>query len=153
MDESYRLVKPVNGNGDSASSSSRPGHVLVIGATNRPDAIDPAFRRPGRFDCEFGLGVPNEKARVEILRVLTRNLKIEGDLDLKKVARSCPGFVGADLAAVVKKAGILAMKRILSHKKIVFQDNIVKIRGDTHGPVKNWINLASQYCPERRSFL
>ncbi|XP_075493167.1 cell division control protein 48 homolog C-like [Primulina tabacum] len=119
IDETNKLVKPVNGNEDSETSNSRPGHVLVIGATNRPDAIDPALRRPGRFDCEFVLGVPDEKARVEMLKVLTRNLKVEGALDLKKVARSTPGFVGADLAALVKKAGILAMKRILSHKKDV----------------------------------
>ncbi|XP_073144062.1 cell division control protein 48 homolog C-like isoform X2 [Henckelia pumila] len=119
MDESYRMVKPVNGKEDSKSSNSIPGHVLVIGATNRPDAIDPALRRPGRFDYEFGLRVPDENARVEILRSLTRNIKFEGALDLEEVARSTPGFVGADLAFLVKVACIGAVKRLLRPKKDV----------------------------------
>ncbi|KAH6804893.1 cell division cycle 48C [Perilla frutescens var. frutescens] len=108
MDESHRLVKPVD---DDA------GYVLVIGATNRPDAVDPALRRPGRFDREIVLGVPDEVARVEILSVLTSNLKVEGAFDLVKIARSTPGFVGADLAALANKAGNLAMKRIIDKRK------------------------------------
>ncbi|XP_073143307.1 cell division control protein 48 homolog C-like [Henckelia pumila] len=71
-----------------------------------------ALRSPGRFNYEFGLRVPDEKARVEILRSLTRNIKVEGALDLKEVARSTPGFVEADLAFLVKVAHIRAVKRI-----------------------------------------
>ncbi|KAK4490798.1 hypothetical protein RD792_001511 [Penstemon davidsonii] len=118
MDESHRLVKPVDDRADLESSDCRPGYVLVIGATNRPDAVDPALRRPGRFDREIVLGVPNESARVEILSVLTSKLKVEGAFDLVKIARSTPGFVGADLAAVANKAGNLAMKRIIDERKI-----------------------------------
>ncbi|XP_027158788.1 cell division control protein 48 homolog C [Coffea eugenioides] len=117
MDESYRIVKPADGNADSENSDARPGYVLVIGATNRPDAVDSALRRPGRFDREIVLGVPDEKARVEILSVLTSNLKVEGSFDLLKIARATPGFVGADLAALTNKAGNLAMKRIIDHRK------------------------------------
>ncbi|KAK6137968.1 hypothetical protein DH2020_028289 [Rehmannia glutinosa] len=120
MDESPGLVKPVDDNANSDSSDCRPGYVLVIGATNRPDAIDPALRRPGRFDREIVLGVPDEKARVEILSVLTCNLKVEGAFDLVKIARSTPGFVGADLAALANKAGNLAMKRIIDTRKVEF---------------------------------
>ncbi|KAI3454835.1 hypothetical protein Pfo_011498 [Paulownia fortunei] len=118
MDESHRLTKPVDDNADSESSDGRPGYVLVIGATNRPDAVDPALRRPGRFDREIVLGVPDECARVEILSVLTCNLKVEGAFDLVKIARSTPGFVGADLAALANKAGNLAMKRIIDKRKV-----------------------------------
>ncbi|KAL3818284.1 hypothetical protein ACJIZ3_004189 [Penstemon smallii] len=118
MDESHRLVKSVDDSADSESSGSRPGYVLVIGATNRPDAVDPALRRPGRFDREIVLGVPDESARIEILSVLTSNLKVEGAFDLVKLARATPGFVGADLAAVANKAGNLAMKRIIDERKV-----------------------------------
>ncbi|XP_011083573.1 cell division control protein 48 homolog C-like [Sesamum indicum] len=118
MDESHRLVKPNDDNADSESSNCRPGYVLVIGATNRPDAVDPALRRPGRFDREIVLGVPDECARVQILSVLTCNLKVEGAFDLVKIARSTPGFVGADLAALANKAGNLAMKRIIDKRKV-----------------------------------
>ncbi|XP_011084336.1 cell division control protein 48 homolog C-like [Sesamum indicum] len=118
MDESHRLVKPNDDNADSESSNCRPGYVLVIGATNRPDAVDPALRRPGRFDREIVLGVPDECARVQILSVLTCNLKVEGAFDLVKIARSTPGFVGADLASLANKAGNLAMKRIIDKRKV-----------------------------------
>ncbi|MFS7983029.1 putative AAA+ ATPase domain, ATPase, AAA-type, core, AAA ATPase, AAA+ lid domain-containing protein [Helianthus anomalus] len=91
-------------------------YVLVIGATNRPDAIDPTLRRPGRFDHEFRLGVPDENARRKILSAITQNIKLEGAFDLVKVAKSTPGFVGADLEALVKEAGGIAMQRIFERK-------------------------------------
>ncbi|XP_055817955.1 cell division control protein 48 homolog C [Solanum dulcamara] len=129
MDESHRLVKPDEAEGTALPTDKRnseaksdgsnggPGYVLVIGATNRPDAIDPALRRPGRFDREIALGIPDENARVQILSVLTRNLRVEGAFDLMKIASSTPGFVGADLAALTNKAGNLAMKRIIDVRK------------------------------------
>ncbi|KAI7980082.1 hypothetical protein LOK49_Contig202G00013 [Camellia lanceoleosa] len=103
LDESHRLVQPADANTNAESSDCRPGYVLVIGATNRPDAIV--------------LGVPDENARVEIIFALTRNLRLEGAFDLVKIARSTPGFVGADLAALANKAGNLAMKRIIDRRK------------------------------------
>ncbi|KDP36384.1 hypothetical protein JCGZ_08653 [Jatropha curcas] len=117
MDEFHRLLQPSDANSDLESSDKKTGYVLVIGATNRPDAIDPALRRPGRFDREIRLGVPDENARVEILSVLTRKCTLEGSLDLLQIARSTPGFVGADLHALVDKAGNLAMRRILAQRK------------------------------------
>ncbi|KAL5822447.1 hypothetical protein ACOSQ4_020347 [Xanthoceras sorbifolium] len=120
MDESHRLVQPSDANSNSEASDPRPGYVLVIGATNRPDAVDPALRRPGRFDREIILGVPDENARIEILSVITRDLRLEGSFDLLKIARSTPGFVGADLAALANKAGNLAMKRIIDQRKSEF---------------------------------
>ncbi|XP_065870750.1 cell division control protein 48 homolog C [Euphorbia lathyris] len=117
MDEYHRLVQPDDPKSIPESSDENPGYVLVIGATNRPDAIDPALRRPGRFDREIRLGAPDENARVEILRVLTKKCTLEGSLDLLRIARSTPGFVGADLDALVDKAGNLAMRRILAYRK------------------------------------
>ncbi|KAG9441551.1 hypothetical protein H6P81_017405 [Aristolochia fimbriata] len=118
MDESNRYLSVIHTDTNSEpSDEKKPGYVLVIGATNRPDAVDPALRRPGRFDQEIVLGVPDENARMEILLVLTEKLRLEGAFDLRKVARLTPGFVGADLVALTNKAGNLAMKRIIDGRK------------------------------------
>ncbi|PIA39513.1 hypothetical protein AQUCO_02600161v1 [Aquilegia coerulea] len=117
MDESHQNIGPADADPNSGTSDRKPGYVLVIGATNRPDAVDPALRRPGRFDREIVLGVPDEKARAQILSVLTSNLRLEGAFDLDTIARSTPGFVGADLASLANKAGNLAMKRIIDRRK------------------------------------
>ncbi|KAK8651713.1 hypothetical protein V6N13_141299 [Hibiscus sabdariffa] len=117
MDESHRLEQLNDKDSNLESSDSKPGYVLVIGATNRPDAVDSALRRPGRFDREIVLGVPDENARREILSVITSNLRLEGSFDLLKIARATPGFVGADLAALANKAGNLAMKRIIDQRR------------------------------------
>ncbi|RWW27800.1 hypothetical protein GW17_00007752 [Ensete ventricosum] len=117
MDESHQSLRSTDGSSEPETSDRKPGYVLVIGATNRPDAVDQALRRPGRFDREIVLGVPDESARLEILSVLTRNLKLEGEFNLFKIARSTPGFVGADLAALVNKAGNLTMKRIIDKRR------------------------------------
>ncbi|KAK7841900.1 cell division control protein 48 like protein c [Quercus suber] len=102
---------------DAAPCTIKSTHFERALATNRPDAVDPALRRPGRFDREIVLGVPDESARVKILSVITRNLRLEGSFNLLKIARSTPGFVGADLTALANKAGNLAMKRIIDERK------------------------------------
>ncbi len=89
------------------------GDVIVIGATNRPNAIDPALRRPGRFDREIEIGVPDKKGRYEILLVHTRNMPLAEDVDLKKLAEITHGFVGADLAALCREAAMKALRRVL----------------------------------------
>ncbi|EGG00041.1 AAA ATPase [Melampsora larici-populina 98AG31] len=86
--------------------------VIVIGATNRPDSLDPALRRGGRFDHEILMGVPDERAREQILRVLCEKLKLVEAFDFKKLARATPGYVGADLTALTASAGVIAIKRI-----------------------------------------
>ncbi|CAI7925697.1 unnamed protein product [Closterium sp. NIES-53] len=95
------------------------GHVVVIGATNRPDSLDPALRRAGRFDREICLGIPDESARARILEVLSRKLRLEGSFDFGVIARRTPGFVGADLAALAKEAAAIAVKRIFTSKEVV----------------------------------
>ncbi len=89
------------------------GQVIVIAATNRPEAIDPALRRPGRFDREIYIGVPNKKGRKEILQIHTRNMPLADDVDLDKLAEVTHGYVGADLAALAKEAAMNALRRFL----------------------------------------
>lgn len=87
-------------------------HVLVIGSTNRPDSLDPALRRAGRFDKEICLGIPDEKARARILRVLCRNLTLSSEFDYESIAKNTPGYVGADLTALTREAAMLAVNRV-----------------------------------------
>ncbi|KAE8232332.1 hypothetical protein CF326_g2645 [Tilletia indica] len=92
------------------NSGGKP--VMVIGATNRPDSLDPALRRAGRFDHEIAMGVPDEDGRERILKVLAKKLRLSGDFDFRGLAKATPGFVGADLSALTSAAGIVAVKRI-----------------------------------------
>ncbi len=93
------------------------GKVIVIGATNRPEAIDPALRRPGRFDREIEIRPPDKKARKEILLVHTRNMPLADNVDLDKLAEMTHGYTGADLAALAKEAAMSALRRFLKEKK------------------------------------
>ncbi len=94
------------------------GKVIVIGATNRPDALDPALRRPGRFDREIEIPPPDKRARREILAVHTRNMPLDDDVDLNKIAEMTHGYTGADLAALVKEAALAALRRFMKEGKI-----------------------------------
>lgn len=91
--------------------------VIVLAATNRPDALDPALRRGGRFDKEINLGVPNEAVREQILRALTRQMVLSEDFNFGVLAKMTPGFVGADLNDLVSTAGSAAIKRFLDTLK------------------------------------
>ncbi|WP_068077449.1 CDC48 family AAA ATPase [Novosphingobium lentum] len=88
-------------------------NLVVIAATNRPDAIDEALRRPGRFDREIVVGVPDESGRREILGIHTRGMPLGDGVDLQELARTTHGFVGADLAALTREAAIDAVRRIM----------------------------------------
>ncbi|MCO5561671.1 hypothetical protein L7F22_015292 [Adiantum nelumboides] len=85
-------------------------HVIVMGATNRPNSIDPALRRFGRFDREIDIGVPDEIGRLEVLRIHTKNMKLSEDVDLEKIAKDTHGFVGADLAALCTEAALQCIR-------------------------------------------
>ena len=89
------------------------GQVIVIGATNRPNALDPAIRRPGRFDREIEIGIPDRNARREILQIHTRGMPLAEDVDLSKLAEITRGYTGADLAALCREAAMKAIRRIL----------------------------------------
>lgn len=91
--------------------------MLIIGATNRPDSLDPALRRAGRFEKEICLTVPDEEAREKILRVMCQKLRLSGDFDFRNLAKKTPGFVGADLSALTAEAGRAAINRIFKTLK------------------------------------
>ena len=92
--------------------SSR-GNVIVIGATNRPSALDPALRRPGRFDREIEIGVPDKQGRYEILQIHTRGMPLAEDVDLKKLSEMTHGYTGADLSALGRETAMKALRRYL----------------------------------------
>ncbi|MFB5647881.1 MAG: CDC48 family AAA ATPase [Candidatus Nitrosomaritimum aestuariumsis] len=89
------------------------GKVVVIAATNRPDSIDPALRRPGRFDREIEIGIPDDEGRLEILSIHTRGMPIDEKVDLKQISKTTHGFVGADLEVLSKEAAMISLRRIL----------------------------------------
>ncbi|MEM3068602.1 MAG: CDC48 family AAA ATPase [Nitrososphaerales archaeon] len=94
------------------------GKVIVIAATNRPNALDPALRRPGRFDREIEIKVPDKKGRLEILQIHTRNMPLTNDVNLEKLASVTHGFVGADLEYLCKEAAMKALRRVLPELKL-----------------------------------
>ena len=89
------------------------GKLVVIGATNRPNAIDPALRRPGRFDREIDIGIPDEQSRLDILLIHSRGMPLTEDVNLESIAKVTHGFVGADLEALSKEAAMRSLRRIL----------------------------------------
>ena len=124
--------------------------VLVLAATNRPDALDPALRRAGRFDKEILLGVPDEEARIRILRTMTKGMRLYGNtnedksdncdndiFDFKLLARRTPGFVGADIRSLTKEAAVIAINRIFRDvlSDDTMHDGATTESGDVEAPV------------------
>ncbi len=93
------------------------GKVVVIAATNVPNILDPALRRPGRFDRELEIGVPNKEGRLNVLKIHTRNMPLDKDVSLKELAAVTHGFVGADVAALAKEAAMIVLRRVLPELK------------------------------------
>jgi len=89
------------------------GKIVVIGATNRPNALDPALRRPGRFDREIEIGIPDNRGRMDILQIHTKGMPLTDDVDLEKINSLTHGYVGADLAALAKEAAMRSLRRVL----------------------------------------
>ncbi|HJL67571.1 MAG TPA: AAA family ATPase, partial [Nitrosopumilus sp.] len=89
------------------------GNVIVLGATNRPDSVDPALRRPGRFDREFEISVPNEDGRLEILEIHSRGMPISKDVDLKELSLELHGYTGADIKSLCREAALKSIRRYL----------------------------------------
>ncbi len=98
------------------------GEIIVIGATNRPNAIDPALRRPGRFDREIEIGIPNKNGRLSILEIHTRSMPLADTVNIEDLATRTHGFVGADLLSLTKEAGMHAIRRVFP--KIVWGEEI-----------------------------
>lgn len=97
------------------------GQVIVIGATNIPNSLDPALRRPGRFDREITINIPDKNSRLEILQIHTRGMPLAKDVNLEKIAEITHGYVGADLAALCKEAAMACLRKMFP--KIDFQEN------------------------------
>lgn len=91
------------------------GQIVLIGATNQPNALDAALRRPGRFDREIALRVPDVRGRTEILRIHSKDAALANDIDFARLAQLTPGFVGADLEALCREAAMIALRRVLPH--------------------------------------
>jgi transitional endoplasmic reticulum ATPase len=89
------------------------GNIIVIGATNRPNAIDPALRRPGRFDREIEIGVPDKAGRNEVLQIHTRNMPLAEDIDIKRLSDVTHGYTGADIASLCREAAMKALRRYI----------------------------------------
>ncbi len=100
------------------------GKVVVIGATNRVNALDPALRRPGRFDREIEVGVPGKKGRLTILKIHTRGMPLDKDVNLEKLAGLTPGFVGADLESLGKEAAMNVLRKVLPQIKLDAEEEI-----------------------------
>jgi ribosome biogenesis ATPase len=118
---------------DSLAMEANDGKpVIVLAATNRPDSLDPALRRGGRFDTEINMGVPNEAMREMILRTLTRGPTLSPNVDLKALAKATAGFVGADLKDLVSKAGTWSMDRyrLALEKQAAEMENEMEVDGD-----------------------
>src|SRR5258706_10332041 len=94
------------------------GQVIVIGATNIPEVLDPALRRPGRFDREIEIGVPNAQARLQILKIHSRAMPLGPDVDLQEIAEHSHGFVGADLEALCQEVGMITLRRFLAAARL-----------------------------------
>jgi transitional endoplasmic reticulum ATPase len=107
------------------------GQVIVMGATNIPEVLDPALRRPGRFDREIEIGVPNTQARLKILQIHTRSMPLGPDVNLEEIADHSHGFVGADLEALCQEVGMIALRRFLkSHSATDDIDRLQVTRDD-----------------------
>lgn len=98
------------------------GDVIVIGATNIPNSLDPALRRPGRFDRELEIGIPDQRGRLEILNVHTRGMPLSQDVDLERLSRITHGFVGADLESLCREAAMNVLRRIMPHVDYQMED-------------------------------
>ncbi|XP_030011659.1 nuclear valosin-containing protein-like isoform X1 [Sphaeramia orbicularis] len=134
---------------DDLNSPTVTAQVLVIGATNRPDSLDPALRRAGRFDREICLGIPDEAARLRILKTLCRKLKLPEDFDYQQVARLTPGYVGADLMALCREAAMNAVNRVLLEVKQNCTEHLLLQR--TEAPTEAPTEAAEATASEKSS--
>ncbi|KAG5677081.1 hypothetical protein PVAND_006865 [Polypedilum vanderplanki] len=125
-DMERRIVSQLLSSLDNLSKLKFGDQVLVIGATNRAEALDPALRRVGRFDHEISLGIPDRQARAQILQIISRNLKLERPFNFDEMAAFTPGYVGADLLALATRAASNAIKRGITKREQEFLKESLK---------------------------
>ncbi|GAB1607927.1 nuclear valosin-containing protein-like [Argonauta hians] len=122
-------------------------NVLVIGATNRPDSLDPALRRAGRFDREISLGIPDKMARQRILQVLCKTLKLSAPFNYGQLAHMTPGFVGADLGALAREAAMVAINRVFKELQKMKKANCESLPADNDACNKDNTTNTNQNQP------
>ncbi len=116
-------------------------NVVVIGASNRPDIIDPAILRPGRFDRLIYVPSPDHATRLQILKIHTRNMPLAQDVDLDQIARQAAGYSGADLEAVCREAGLISLRRDIETKSVTiedFRDALERVKPSVTPDMENW---------------
>ena len=123
------------------------GDVIVIGATNRPNAVDPALRRPGRFDREIEIGIPDKRGRLEILKVHTRSMPLAKDVDLEKLAEITHGYVGADIAALCREAAMKALRRVLPKIDLEREEIPVEVLETIEVTMEDFMNAYREITP------
>ncbi len=123
------------------------GKVIVIGATNRPNAIDPALRRPGRFDREIELKVADKAGRLEILQIHTRNMPLDEDVELERLASQTHGFVGADLEYLCKEAAMKALKRVLPKINLEEEKISAEILSELKVKMQDFLDALKEITP------
>ncbi|MCR4424886.1 MAG: AAA family ATPase [Firmicutes bacterium] len=123
------------------------GQVVVIGATNMPSLLDPALRRPGRFDREIVIPVPDTAGRLEILRIHTRGMALDEDVDLGRLAAMTHGYVGADIASLCREAGMLALRRVIPELPSAGREERERIASDLRVSMKDFIQASRAVRP------
>ncbi|WP_404813128.1 CDC48 family AAA ATPase [Infirmifilum lucidum] len=123
------------------------GDVIVIGATNRPNALDPALRRPGRFDREIEIGIPDKRGRLEILKVHTRSMPLAKNVDLEKLAEMTHGYVGADLAALCREAAMKALRRVLPRIDLEKEEIPLEVLETIEVEMEDFLNAYREITP------
>lgn len=137
-----RIVAQLLSSLDELNFKENGNKVLILGATNRPEAIDPALRRAGRFDREVSIGIPDKECRAKILEVHLRNAKLSDDVDILKIAAQSPGYVGADLVSLISEAGIAAVER--AFKSLVNEKKQLNNTNDISTMIENVNNKETE---------
>jgi transitional endoplasmic reticulum ATPase len=123
------------------------GRVMVIGATNIPNSLDPALRRPGRFDREIQIGIPDAKGRMDILNIHTRGMPLSPDVDIKKLSELTGGFVGADLNALCREAAMITVRDAFQGQELSNENELNEIIFHLNIPMKNFMRALCQVEP------
>jgi transitional endoplasmic reticulum ATPase len=123
------------------------GQIIVVGATNLPNLLDPALRRPGRFDREITIGIPDSQARLQILEIHTRGMPLAEDVDLKKMAEITHGFTGADLEALSREAAMIALRKIIPQIDLELEMIPYEILADLHVTMDNFMEALNEVEP------
>jgi len=132
-------------------------NIIVVGATNRPDMLDPALLRPGRFDRILLVNVPDKRGRLEILKIHTKNMPLAKDVNIDKIAEETDGYVGADLENLAREAAMLALRdsmEVKEVKKKYFDEALKKVRASVgKGDVERYRKVEEQYLRSAKAAL